>query len=51
MRVAPTYKAGEDFIEWCERITTEAFETAEAHGQANAIEFLHVNSSRWEIME
>ena len=51
MRVAPTYKAGEDFIDWCRRITTEAFKTAEAHGQMNAIEFLNVDSSRWEMLK
>lgn len=51
MKIAPTYKPGEPFIDWCRRITAEAFKTAQAHGQMNAIEFLHVSSSRWEIMK
>ena len=51
MKTAPTYKPGEPFIEWCRRITTEAFKTAEMHGQMDALEFLNVDSSRWEIMK
>lgn len=50
-RTAPDWKEGEPFIEWCRRVTLQAFKTSEMHGQMNALEFLNVNSSRWEIMK